>query len=185
MSSANSYPRCALELSPSRTLCLYVILLAGVAIAAPWFSRLPWPLVLLVDFFLLPFLPAMWRWARGEVREVVWQSDGRWLLTSRDNVHHEDANLLPGIRVSAQALLLHWRCRICGETFRAVLLGDNCDRNAMRRLRVRLYVTPDRVLFTDQSWSRDVRQLIGRLLPAKFGGTSTVSRGACASLRSG
>lgn len=185
MSSGNSYPRCELELRSSRTLFVYSLLLIIAAVVAPWISALPIHLALLTS--VLALLPAhsLLRWARGELADIIWQSEGRWTLVERDGNVHEECMLLPGIYSGANLTLLRWRCIECDSHFRVALLADNCEAEEKRKLVVRLNVTPDAELFIAQSLPESLVQLIGRLLPAKFAGTSTVSRGGCRSSRSG
>lgn len=180
MSSARSYPRSAIDVRASRRLFRYSLLLCTAVIAAPWFAGMPALSALLVDGVALVLSIGLFRWSRGEVRKIVWQSDGRWLLTDAAHGIHEDVHLLPGIWIGASFLSLRWRCDACGRTFRATLLEDNCDDDAFRRLTVRLRFAPDDELFAAQSGQR-----MGDRLLAKFAGTSTVSRGGCRSSRSG
>lgn len=180
MSSASSYPRCALELRASRRLFLCSILLTAIAIAAPWLAGVPALPASLLGGIALPASARLLRWSRGELRKIVWQSDGRWVLIDTGESAHEEARLLPGIWVGAAFLSLHWRCDACGKSFRATLLDDNCDADEFRRLRVRVRLTPDDRLFANQSDQRTGDSPLARLA-----GTSTVSRGGCRSSRSG
>ena len=147
MSSANSYPRCEVELVSSRLLLLFSILLISLAAAAPWIAAVPAeiaaPLSLMVVF---PGWP-LFRWARGSVRRIVLHADGRWFLEEGKACAHEARHLLPGTFVGSGLLLLHWRCDRCRRHLRAAVLHDNCDADAFRRLRVRLRLAPDENLF--------------------------------------
>lgn len=184
MSSGNSYPRCELELHSSRTLLVYSSLLIIVAVVAPWMSAMPFQLQVLASALASLCAPSLWRWARGELANIIWQSEGRWTLVERDGVVHDECLLLPGIYSGANLSLLHWRCIECNSRFGVALLADNTDAEEKRRLVVRLNVTPDSELFVAQSWRESLFQFTARLLPAKFAGTSTVSRGGCRSSRS-
>lgn len=185
MSSGNSYPRCELEVGSSRRLLIYSLLLIMAAVAAPWFSALPVHVATLASALALLPARSSLRWARGELAHIAWQSEGRWTLVERDGAVHDECVLLPGIYVGANLILLRWRCIECDSRFSVALPGDNCDVEQRRRMVVRLNVTPDSELFVSQSLPESLFQLIGRLLPAKFAGTSTVSRGGCRSSRSG
>ena len=153
--------------------------------AGPWVSALPFPVALITS--ILALLPAhsILRWARGELANIIWQSEGRWTLVERNRNVHDECVLLPGIYNGASITLLRWRCIECGSRFRVALLADNCDAEEKRKMVVRLNVTPDSEMFITQSWRESLFQLTARLLPAKFAGTSTVSRGGCRSSRSG
>lgn len=185
MSSGNSYPRCELELRASRTLLVYSSLLIIMAAVAPWLAALPFHLSLLASVLALLLAPSSFRWARGEIAIIIWQSEGRWTLVERDGGVHDECELLKGIYNGAKLSLLRWRCIECNSHFAAALLADNSDAEEKRRLVVRLNVMPDSELFVPQSWRERSFQFTARLLPAKFAGTSTVSRGGCRSSRSG
>lgn len=185
MSSGNSYPRCELELRSSRTLLVYSLLLILAAATAPWISALPFHLQLLASLLALLCAPPLLRWSRGELAHIIWQSEGRWTLVGHDGDVHDECILLPGIYNGARWSLLHWRCIECDSRFRVALLPGNCDAEEKRRMVVRLNVTPDSELFVAQSSRDGLFQFTARLLPAKFVGTSTVSRGGCRSSRSG
>ncbi len=180
MSSGNSYPRCAIDVRSSRRLFLYSLFLVSSALLAPWFAGVPAWFALPASVAALPASVFMLRWSRGEAARIVWQSDGRWVLVDRRRRVHEDARLMPGAWIGVRFLSLHWRCDVCGMKMRAALLRDNCNPDDLRRLSVRLRLTPDDELFPPQSG-----QWMGSVLPAKFSGTSTVSRGGCRSSRSG
>ncbi|HEX7029648.1 MAG TPA: protein YgfX [Gammaproteobacteria bacterium] len=150
MSSASSYPRCAIEIRSSRILLLYSFLLAFAAMLAPWLSSLPVVPALLADGIVLFMMPALFRWARGGVRRAAWQSDGRWTLVDRKGHEHAEARLLPGIFIGSRLLALRWQCVSCRRKFRVALLADNCDSHERRRLAVRLRLTSDEELFGDQ-----------------------------------
>ena len=185
MSSGSSYPRCEIDLRSSRTLHVYSLLLVILSMAAPWYTPLPLFFVGPLSMSMLALAPALLRWARGELSRIVWHGDGRWTLVAREGTVHEECHPLPGSWIGVDRVLLRLQCVDCGNVFRAALLPDNCDPDRLRRLIVRLNVTPDDVLFgTQSSWSRWI-QWIGSALPAKFAGTSTVSRGGCRSSRSG
>lgn len=185
MSSGNSYPRCEIDVRSSRTLHVYSFLLLTFSFAAPWYAPLPVFLAVPCSLFVLAYASSLFRWARGELSRIVWHGDGRWILVAREGAVHEECCPLPGSWIGVDRVLLRLQCVDCGNVFRTALLPDNCDSNRLRRLIVRLNVTPDDVLFGDQSlWSR-WSQWIGSTLPAKFAGTSTVSRGGCRSSRSG
>ncbi|HEX7046936.1 MAG TPA: protein YgfX [Gammaproteobacteria bacterium] len=147
MSSGNSYPRCAFDIRASRRLYLYSFLLISAAALAPWFVNIPVVLTLLLNAAMLPATFAQFHWARGELRRIAWQSDGRWMLVDRKGREHDEARLLPGIFIGSRMLALRWQCACCRRKFRVALLADNCDANAFRRLAVRLRLTPDAELF--------------------------------------
>jgi len=188
MSSGSSYPRCEIDPGSSRSLFFYSALLILLAVAAPWFTALPAVYALLASLPVLVAVPVLFRWARGMLTKIVWHGDGRWVLVGRNGAVHEECHLLPGICVSARVLMLRWQCNDCGNVFRTALLADNCDEEQRRRLVVRLNVTQDDELFRDQSpvaFPGGMFQWIGKVLPAKFAGTSTVLRGGCSAPRSG
>lgn len=147
MSSASSYPRCAVELSPSPGLSFLVLVVLAAAAASPWLAGMPFLLALFISLGAIPAVCSAWRWARGSLSRVVWLPDGRWQLLERSGGSHDDARLLPGTWTGSSLLALRWRCEECGRTFRAALLNDNCDRESLRRLRVRINVTRDDLLF--------------------------------------
>lgn len=147
MSSGNSYPRCAVEIRGSRRLLVASFLLTALAVVAPWLSSLMWPLALVFSAAAIPVSIPLFRWARGELSGVIWQAEGRWMLTERGGDVHEEARLMPGIHLGAGWMALRWQCVDCERTFRAAFLKDNCDANALRQLSVRLRVTPDQELF--------------------------------------
>ncbi|HEX6928435.1 MAG TPA: protein YgfX [Gammaproteobacteria bacterium] len=147
MSSARSYPRCAIEIRASRQLFLYSILVFVTAVAAPWLAGMPAGFAAPVS--LAAVLPALslLRWARGELRVVTWLPDGRWMLTDANGIEHEDVRLLHGIFLGQGVLILHWRCIQSRRGFRVALMADNCDEQARRRLAVRLRIASDAELF--------------------------------------
>lgn len=147
MSSGNSYPRCAIDVRPSRALFLYSFLLTIAALLAPWLCNISFPAALACNLATIPAAAGMKRWARGELQRIAWQSDGRWLLLDRKGREHDDARLLPGVFIGSRLLALHWRCDACGRRFRAALLAGNSDDDDRRRLGVRLRLTPDEELF--------------------------------------
>ena len=185
MSSGNSYPRCEIDVRASRTLLVYSLLVVMGSGVALWLTPLPYVLALIGSLAALVLAPPLVRWARGELSRIIWHGDGRFTLVAHDGAVHEECSMLPGSWVGIGAALLRWRCAECDRVFHAALLPDNCDSDALRRLIVRLNVTPDQALFDDRSWWSRSCQWIGSALPAKFGGTSTVSRGGCRSSRSG
>lgn len=150
MSSGNSYPRCAVDVSPSRQLKLFAVSLALLAAACPWLAGLPWYLAVVVSLAVIPVALPLWHWAGGPLSQLVWQAEGYWQLRERNGRAHEDVKLQPGILVTAGVIALRWRCTECGRRFRAALLHDNCDAAALRRLRVRLRLSSDTELFEDQ-----------------------------------
>lgn len=148
MSSANLYPHCAVDVSASLILR---ILAAGVilpVVLAPWVMNLSWAPALLLSLSALPASVPVMRWARSELACIHWHSEGRWVLVDRAGSVHEAPHLLPGILVSAPILALHWRCECCGKRFRSALLYDNCERDARRRMQVRVRLSTDAELFT-------------------------------------
>lgn len=146
MSSASSYPHCALELRPSRLLFAFSLALTAFAAFAPWYARLPVLIALPLMFLVIVAARPLFRWARGP-RRLVLHADGRWEIDDGSRCLHKADRLLPGVFLGASLLLLHWKCLHCGTRVRAAVLHDNCDENSFRRLRMRLRFTPDEELF--------------------------------------
>lgn len=146
MSSASSYPHCALELKPSRLLLSFVLLLVLIAAAAPWLAQLAVLIALPLSMLVIAFALPLFRWARG-VRHIVLRADGYWEIDDGRECAHKARHLLPGVLLGSGLLLLHWKCEQCGARLRAPVLHDNCDADAFRRLRARLRFTADEELF--------------------------------------
>ena len=147
MSSANSYPRCALELGSSRALVLCSSLLMLAALAAPWTAGVPALAALFSNAFAVALSPPLVRWARGPLKRLVWFPAGNWLLLDRDGNEHDADALREGVFVGARLMMLRWCCRCCDRQWRVAITTGNCDVEARRRLAVRLRATPDDRLF--------------------------------------
>lgn len=147
MSSENSYPRCAVDIRPSRFLLLHACLLLAAALLAPWLAGLSALLAVAVDAMAVSFSLPLFRWAHGALSRIVWFSDGRWLLLDGKGREHSASGLSEGILVGARLVALHWRCSCCERPFRIALCRDNSDASARRQLVVRLRATPDEELF--------------------------------------
>lgn len=147
MSSASSYPHCAVDVGASLTLQTLTAGSILLVFCATWTASMPWLPALLFSLSVLPAALPVVRWAHGELACIHWHSEGRWVLVDRDGNEHQAPCLLPGIFVGAPILALHWRCECCGKRFRSTLLYDNCERNARRRMQVRIRLSTDEELF--------------------------------------
>lgn len=89
-----------------------------------------------------------WLWVRRHpalgltpqaVTRIVWHADGNWTLHRAQGEPHAAA-LLPGSLVHPWLLVLRFRLE-SGVAVSRVILGDETDADALRRLRARLSVT--------------------------------------------
>ncbi len=136
-----AHPRgLGVELGPSLLLIRYLGLLHPAALLLlAWTS--PSPLVLGLGSLLIAFsFLAAWRrygawYGRRAVRSVELDGEGRWRIRFGDGRETVAERLGPSL-VSPWAVILSFRTGLLPT--HVVLLADNADPNAVRRLRVAL-----------------------------------------------
>lgn len=116
-------------------LCIGAGALLGLSLAQiPLWLKLVLAFAVLGDLRRRILLHAALRGAA--VRELTLQRGGQWRLRTADG-KELDAALLPGCLVLPQLTVLCFRGRD-GRRATAILVSSNCEKDAFRRLRVRL-----------------------------------------------
>jgi len=129
------------DIGPSRSLGLFFCSIYLIALIVVIGVSLRYPLC----FALIPVL--LWNWIRGwsmhvaltdrsAVARVEWGRDDAWTLLERQG-RQTSARLMERNFVAPWMTLLSFSGRI-GFRRHVILLGDNCDADQLRRLRVRL-----------------------------------------------
>jgi hypothetical protein len=128
-----------LELRPSRRLAVCIAVVYGGAAAIVWSLPLSFTVALPLSAAIALEGCRVFRLkvrlaGAGAVTALLWKSDGAWVVRRRDGREHE-ARLLPGAFVHPRLSVL----RLSGERpVSIVLFPDAVERDAFRRLRVRL-----------------------------------------------
>lgn len=142
LSPKSAAPR-YLERSPSRTLVIFLTVTHGVGLLLlPWLA-LPWGLAwilgvgIVVSFYLNLRGHALLSSPRAIV-QITWDGQGAWRLRQR-NGRERVGQLLPGYFAGPRLVLLNFALGPWRRTS-VVLLPDNSESEALRRLRVRLRV---------------------------------------------
>ena len=137
MSSEKSVSPLTLAPEPSRILMSILSLthLGGAALL--WPLDLSWGVKLLLWSMLAVSLAASWpRRGGNDLRRLVWQADGDWLLQTRDG-KESGARLLPGSYSHPWLVVLNLRLDN-GRQRSVVLFADALAPDMHRRLRARL-----------------------------------------------
>lgn len=147
MSSAFSpgFPTLALDVSLRRCGRRLAVLLLALSGAAPALaaSNIGIPAALTLALLALAagacgLVRAGWLGGRRQITRIVWQADGRWLLTDARGRHHE-AILRPDTRMSTSFIWLRWQLPNSPSRAPAMLLArGDAAADDLRRLRVRL-----------------------------------------------
>lgn len=133
-----------LERRPSRTLMIFLTVTHGVGLLVlPWLA-LPWGLAWILGVGIIVSFCLNWRShallsGPRAIVQIVWDGQGVWHLRQRNDIEWT-GELLPGYFAGPRLVLLSF---VLGPWWRrtsVVLLPDNSESEALRRLRVRLRI---------------------------------------------
>lgn len=126
-----SAPTIAFDYRPSRGIAVVASVVVIAAMAAPWFSGLPWSarIALSLAAFVVGAV-ALKRFTHTAFRRIAYQTSG-WKLVDVDEAEHA-VDLMVHMRLG-RWLVLDFRNARRGR-FRAVLGPDNVDAETRRRL---------------------------------------------------
>jgi toxin CptA len=129
---------------PSHTLVVYLAAIYGGTLALlPWLA-LPWGLMVFLNiaiftgFYFSLHNQALLSSPRAIV-QITWDSQSVWLLHQRNGIEYV-GKLLSGYFVGPRLVVLSFVVGIWWRRKNVVLLSDNVDSEALRRLRVRLRI---------------------------------------------
>lgn len=135
-----------IDITPSRRVRGLIIAVtvatALFVLALPFYS---WQKALLFTFVVGYGLRTLWQLTRPksgvDVIRVVWDEAGLW-WTLRANGDRVEARLQNSTYIQPFVVILQLKCVESKQRFSHILTHDNCDADALRRLRVRLRHEP-------------------------------------------
>lgn len=142
--SSNSFASTVeLTLRPSHRALRAIVVLHLVCLALlPFSMQSGAPMIILAAALGLSWLYVRRHPALGfspqSITRLVWHVEGQWIL-HRGRAEPVEAELIPGSLVHDWMLLLRFRLK-SGATVSRLLLGDETEAEALRRLRARLSV---------------------------------------------
>ncbi|MCB1829677.1 MAG: hypothetical protein H6964_17710 [Chromatiaceae bacterium] len=131
-----------IEIGPSRSLGRFLSATHFIGLIAVVYFTPRFPVTLIL------ILPLLWSWWRGwsvhvalssrsAVEKVEWGMDDGWILYQKQGAQ-SGAKLQQRNFVAPWMTLLSFSCSSGFFSRYVILLGDNCDADQLRRLRVRL-----------------------------------------------
>lgn len=130
---------------PSVILAVYIATIhGGVLVILPWLG-LPWKLIVFLSiavfasFYFSLQNQALLSSPRAIV-QIIWDSQSVWFLHQRNGIRHI-GKLLPSCFVGPRLVVLNFVVGFWWQRVSVILLLDNIDSEALRRLRVRLCIT--------------------------------------------
>jgi toxin CptA len=129
----------------SRTLVVYLVVAhSGILALLPWLA-LSWALIvsfmvaIVTSFYFSLRRQALLSSPRAIV-QIIWDSQNVWLLHQRNGIECV-GKLLPSCFVGPRLVVLNFVVGFWWRRISVILLPDNVDSEALRRLRVRLRIT--------------------------------------------
>jgi toxin CptA len=129
---------------PSVILAVYIATAhGGVLVLLPWLD-LPWELIVFLSisvfasFYFSLQNQALLSSPRAVV-QIIWDSQSIWFLHQRNGIEHV-GKLLPSCFVGPRLMVLNFVVGVWWRRVSVILLLDNIDPEALRRLQVRLRI---------------------------------------------